>query len=277
MVVGKVGRVGRGVLSLIMNLIVDWYDDRTVMFASGLRPDWKSGGNTIKDHPKKSSHVQFWPVDLKIQMQKMLNHSLQPSLVHITSQKKRWPKVLKMPSTISHAEMMWVFLHDLLVTWLLISDSDGIKLVSITTDEEEEYAPHPTEKKAAARIPRPKSEKNNKGSTSVMTAVTVKEKNKAKRLNNNNIWVTDLPEFAQKKWWDTFLPTLYDKFFASEEPFSGFYKGSNEFVTLLQSIIKEVYPDVDYEVNSSDSIHFLVCQVPCLNESTFIFFYYPGI
>ena len=58
MVVGRVGRVGRGALSLIMNLIVDWYDDRTVTFASGLRPDWKSGGNTIKDHPKKSSNVQ---------------------------------------------------------------------------------------------------------------------------------------------------------------------------------------------------------------------------
>lgn len=92
-------------------------------------------------------------------------------------------------------------------------------------------------------------------------------------MNNNNVRVTDLPEFAQKKWRDTFLPTLYDKFFALEEPFSGFYKGSDEFVALLQSVIKEVYPDVDYEVNSSDSIHFLVCQVPCLNESTFIFFY----
>jgi len=70
--------------------------------------------------------------------------------------------------------------------------------------------------------------------------------------------MSDLPEFAVEKWRDTFLPTLYDKFFTSDQPFEGFYKGSDRFVALLQGIIKEVYPDVDYEVTSSDSIHFLV-------------------
>ena len=98
-----------------------------------------------------------------------------------------------------------------------------------------------------------------------MATVTSKTKIKAKRLNGNNVRVADLPEFAQRKWRDTFLPTLYDKFFASDEPFDGFYRCSNEFVALLQSIVEEVYPDVDYEVNSSDSIHFLVRQFPCLN------------
>ena len=64
----------------------------------------------------------------------------------------------------------------------------GIKLVTIaTTDEEEEYVPHPVAKKAAARIPRPvhvKSENHNKSS---MPAVTSKTKIKAKRLNGNNV------------------------------------------------------------------------------------------
>lgn len=147
-----------------------------------------------------------------------------------------------------------------------ISDLLGIKLVTIaTTDEGEEYVPHPVAKKAAARIPRAvhvKSENHNKSS---MATVTSKTKIKAKRLNGNNVRVADLPEFAQRKWRDTFLPTLYDKFFASDEPFDGFYRCSNEFVALLQSIVEEVYPDVDYEVNSSDSIHFLVRQFPCLN------------
>ena len=144
----------------------------------------------------------------------------------------------------------------------------GIKLVTIATlatDEEEEYVPHPVAKKAAARIPRPLHVKSENHNESSMPAVTLKTKIKAKRLNGNNVWVADLPEFAQRKWRDTFLPTLYDKFFASDEPFDGFYRCSDEFVALLQSTVEEVYPDVDYEVNSSDSIHFLVRQFPCLN------------
>ena len=69
-----------------------------------------------------------------------------------------------------------------------ITDFDATKLVSIvTTDEEEEYVPHPVAKKAVARIPRPvhvRSEKRDKGS---MPAVTSKTKIKAKRLNGNNV------------------------------------------------------------------------------------------
>ena len=89
-----------------------------------------------------------------------------------------------------------------------------------------------------------------------MKAVTVKTK--AKCLNGNNVRMTDLPEFARENWRDTFLPTLYDKFFASDQPFDGFCKGSEKFTALLQCIVEEVYPDIDYEVTSSDSIHFLV-------------------
>ena len=126
-------------------------------------------------------------------------------------------------------------------------------------------AVHPAAKKAAARIPRPVHVKLEKRDKNSMPAVTSKTKIKAKRLNGNNVRVADLPEFAQRKWRDTFLPTLYDKFFASDEPFNGFHKCSDEFVALLQSIVEEVYPNVDYEVNSSDSIHFLVCPFPCLH------------
>ena len=70
--------------------------------------------------------------------------------------------------------------------------------------------------------------------------------------------MTDLPQFAQGKWHKTFLPTLYDKFFTSKEPFDDFTKGSDEFVALLQATIKEVFPEVEYGVTATDSIHFLV-------------------
>ncbi|KAF8073481.1 hypothetical protein FPV67DRAFT_1409912 [Lyophyllum atratum] len=59
--------------------------------------------------------------------------------------------------------------------------------------------------------------------------------------------MSDLPEFVREKWRTTFLPTLYDKFFTSDQPFDTFCKGSNEFVTLLQVIVEEVYPDFEYE------------------------------
>ena len=51
---------------------------------------------------------------------------------------------------------------------------------------------------------------------------------------------------------------LYDKFFTSDQPSNDFHKGTDEFVTLLQVVIEEVYPEIKYKVTSSDSIHFLV-------------------
>jgi len=58
--------------------------------------------------------------------------------------------------------------------------------------------------------------------------------------------MSDLPEFTEEKWQDTFLLTLYDKFFASDKPFDTFTIGSNQLVTLLQTIVDEVYPDIEY-------------------------------
>ena len=131
--------------------------------------------------------------------------------------------------------------------------------IAATDDEEEEYVPQPAVKKASRVQVKPRAEKPNKSSKPVTTDVTVTLK-KAKRLNNNNVRTTDLPEFAHGKWRDTFLPTLYDKFFSSNQPFDGFNKGSDQFITILQSIIKEVYPDVDYELTPADSIYLLVRQ-----------------
>ena len=74
----------------------------------------------------------------------------------------------------------------------------------------------------------------------------------------HKVRVTDLPQFAQGKWCKTFLPTLYDKFFTSNEPFDAFAKGSDDFIVLLQATVEEVFPEVKYGVTSADSIHFLV-------------------
>ena len=77
--------------------------------------------------------------------------------------------------------------------------------------------------------------------------------------NSHNVWVGDLPNFAQDQTWKrTFLPTLYDKFFTSHDPFSQFLKGSEVFLSLLQTTVEEVYPNVMYTVMASDTIHQLV-------------------
>ncbi|KAF7762481.1 hypothetical protein Agabi119p4_9074 [Agaricus bisporus var. burnettii] len=83
------------------------------------------------------------------------------------------------------------------------------------------------------------------------------EKEKTKQLNGNSVRMADLPEFATMKWRDTFLPTLYDRFFTSSNPFSNFSVSSPAFVGILQDIINEVYPEANYIVTASDSIHFL--------------------
>src|ERR1700678_2156163 len=137
------------------------------------------------------------------------------------------------------------------------SDTDLIKLVAIVatqSDNDEEYIPLPAAKKAAAKIPPPvrvKAQKSKKNPIPVKTAIAMNTK--PKRLNGNNVRMSDLPEFADEKWRGTFLPTLYDNVFASDKPFDAFYVGSNEFVALLQSVIEEVYPDVEYKVTSSDN------------------------
>jgi hypothetical protein len=78
-------------------------------------------------------------------------------------------------------------------------------------------------------------------------------------LNPNNVRISDLPDFAKdQSWKKTFLPTLYDKFFASSKPFSQFAKGSKEFLAILQVVVKDVYPKIKYKVSTSDPIHALV-------------------
>ena len=143
-------------------------------------------------------------------------------------------------------------------------------MVSIVSSDEEDYVPHIATKKIAIKTPRPVQVKSEKRNERSMPAVIPKPK--ARRLNGNNVRRSDLPDFAQAKWRSTFLPTLYEQFFTSDEPFDEFNAGSDEFVALLQSIIKEVYPSVDYEVTSSDSIHFLVCHFTCLNIEIDFFF-----
>jgi len=144
---------------------------------------------------------------------------------------------------------------------------DSIKLVSIVAgedDEENEYAPHAVKIPCAVHI---KTEKHKEDSIPVkaqmpkkgsVAKTAVAMKSKPRRLNGNNVQMSDLPEFAEAEWQGSFLPMLYSKFFSSDKPFDTFYHGSNQFVALLQVIIGEVYPNIEYTITSSDAIYLLV-------------------
>ena len=171
------------------------------------------------------------------------------------------------------------------------SEVDWIKLVSksiIVSNKDDDYDPHRDVKNVAANIPpcvRTKAEKREKPgpvkprkpkndpvaapakagkpkNDFIPVKTVIAEEMKPKCLNGNNVWMTNLPEFAKQKWWTTFLPTLYDKFFASDQPFDTFNISSDQFVNLLQAVINKVYPDIEYKVMSSSSIHFLVHCFP---------------
>jgi hypothetical protein len=142
-------------------------------------------------------------------------------------------------------------------------------IVIVETANKENVAPQPR----AKRAPTTRKTASKTSSITVPSAVktsvevaaiqgeddnTIPEKEKQRQLNGNNVRMADLPGFATKKWRDTFLPTLYDEFFTSSNPFDDFCIGTPTFVNILQEIINKVYPEVEYTVTSSDSIHFLV-------------------
>jgi hypothetical protein len=246
-----------------MDKLID-NDDRStknkVTFASGLRPDWNSGGDVV-ERRKKQTHVQISVGGLGDSDAEAVNPFPSPKSHTLTEDALpdigEEPKLERNPSRRNDVNT---------TSTLSIVFSDAfLQLVSIAmSDEEEDYVPHPSKK---AKAPRQvvKMEKDNKKPLSTVTTMTVTMKTKIKRLNGNTVRMSDLPKFASEKWRDTFLPTLYDKFFASNQPFEGFYKGSDQFVALLQGIIEEVYPNVNYEVSSSDSIHFLVRDLTCFH------------
>ncbi|KIM39261.1 hypothetical protein M413DRAFT_29440 [Hebeloma cylindrosporum] len=217
---------------------------KTVTFASGLRPDWNT---MIKEPVKKQTRVEISAGGLEDSDAEAVNP---------------FPESRTHTGTLAEEELTKG------AQKATRDSSRRNELVSIvSSDKEEDYIPHPAVKKVAAKIPHPvrvKATKRNEVSVPVkiekptndsLPAKTAKAKRK--RLNGNNVRMSDLPEFAEGKWRSTFLPTLYDKFFASDQPFDAFYKGSDQFVALLQAIIEEVYPDVEYKVTATDSIHFL--------------------
>jgi len=241
---------------------------------SGPLPDWDSGAESVKEPVKKRKHIQISAGGLDDSDAEGVNPFPSPSKPgpHTLTEEELTKGAQKANRDLSRINEVSTFC----LTFVEMSDVDSIKLVSIVateSDEEEEYVPHATTKKAAVKVPPPVRVKVEKCKAQPMevkakknpvlgkTMVTMKTK--LKHLNRNNVRMSDLPEFTGEKWQARFLPTLYDKFFSSNKPFDAFYLGNDTFVTVLQAIVEEVYPEVKYKVTSSDSIYFLVsCLTP---------------
>ena len=112
-----------------------------------------------------------------------------------------------------------------------------VKEIGTSQGETQKVQPRNGKKStAAARIPVPlkgkTAERKQKAPQNDPAAVETKH-----HFKPGNIRISDLPDFAveNSKWRKVFLPTLYDRFFASDEPFFKVYQGWSAFYQVLTS------------------------------------------
>jgi hypothetical protein len=63
----------------------------------------------------------------------------------------------------------------------------------------------------------------------------------------------NIPEFTKVKWRKVFLPSLYDAFYAADELFENFKKGSEKLQEFLQTMVSNAFPNFHYKVQLGDS------------------------
>ena len=132
--------------------------------------------------------------------------------------------------------------------------------IGTSQGETQKAQPHNVKKSiAAARIPGPLKGKTVERKQKVPQNDPAAIETKC-HFKLGNVRISDLPDFAVKnsKWRKVFLPTLYDRFFASDEPFLKFIKGGQPFIEFLQFTVHIIFPGIIYKVTSTDAIHLLV-------------------
>ena len=116
--------------------------------------------------------------------------------------------------------------------------------MEVASDEVPIQRPMKPSTKVTPKIPAPFIKTEVKGKGSQKTVVNTK------RVSSHKVRVADLPNFTQDSSWRTlFLPTLYDRFFASDKPFAKFIKGSKSFTEFVQTNISLVYPKIGYKTS----------------------------
>ncbi|KAF8164330.1 hypothetical protein BJ912DRAFT_1068402 [Pholiota molesta] len=219
----------------------------TFAAASGLRSDWNSQSRAVKVAPKKRSHVEI------------LSGGLEDSDIDDTNTFAK--DAAHSRKTVTEEELAKASKN-------AIRDpsrkNELVAIVSNKSDSEDDFSPPATR----SLPPKPSAKKVTIKKTRVAT-VKIKSEQKeslpgpneevvhrpTRRFTASSIRTDDLPDFMKPLWRKAFLPTLYDKFFASNEPFLQFFKGSNAFIALLQDIVDEVFPTTSYKVNMTDAVY----------------------
>ncbi|KAF6755244.1 hypothetical protein DFP72DRAFT_1122970 [Ephemerocybe angulata] len=103
---------------------------------------------------------------------------------------------------------------------------------------------------AQSQAIRPSSSKSRHSPTSPCPEPGVIQGERVRQLTAHTVRKPDLPPFTQveRRWATTFLPTLYDQFHRSREPFKDWFVSTPRLVTIIQGVVDEIYPDFDYNV-----------------------------
>ncbi|KAF8157499.1 hypothetical protein BJ912DRAFT_1070237 [Pholiota molesta] len=213
--------------------------------ASGLRSDWNSRPGAAKVAPKKRSHVEI------------LSGGLQDSDIDDTNTFAKDATSSRKPISLTDEQLEKASKS---ATRDTSRKNELVVAISNKSDSEEDFFPPPktslppkssvkvTKKKTQAKVKSEPKELHAAASEKVALVTT-------HHFNTNNVRTDHLPDFVKLLWRKAFLPTLYDNFFASDEPFAQFFKGSDAFITLLQDIVDEFFPATTYKVNAADAIH----------------------
>ncbi|KAF6751997.1 hypothetical protein DFP72DRAFT_1134334 [Ephemerocybe angulata] len=103
---------------------------------------------------------------------------------------------------------------------------------------------------AGSQATRPSSSKSRHSPTSPCPEPGAIQGERVRQLTAHTVRKHDLPPFTQveRRWATVFLPSLYDRFHRSREPFKDFMVSTPQLVAIVQGVIDEIYPDFEYKV-----------------------------
>lgn len=226
--------------------------------AHGERPKNLNIGNRYKTQaPKNEVYLIFIPDLIKLILSagiklKILVYDSDPDFIEYEKPK---PEV-----RVSGLSSLYIFegadpIHQEVLVW--DSDPDFI---------EYRYRPatpeRPSEKKAPKKPKKPSTmAKSSTNDTIKSEAAALGSLVSTVSSNSENGSVLGLPSFVRANWAGRFLPTLYNRFGSSKEPWKMFTKGE-EMVLIVQEVINAVYPNNTYSARWGDSICITVLFPP---------------
>jgi hypothetical protein len=121
-----------------------------------------------------------------------------------------------------------------------LTDCERLQVVTVI-ESDSETVPVKTEK--------PKKPRKLKAEKAMVPAQTMHSES---YIATSTTGKESIPEFAKVKWRKEFLPSLYDAFYAADELFENFKKGSEKLQEFLQTVVNDAFPKFHYKVQLGD-------------------------